>query len=75
MAIAKKTLKKVQQLSFMGEILKEFFTDKSDECFADNAPDFWNRDERNLFDALSELEQRHKNAVLELLTAKALKLK
>jgi len=68
MAIGKKKLKEISHLSFLGEILKEFFTDKAGECFADNAPDFWNAYERNLFDALSELEQKHKTAVYDLLT-------
>lgn len=73
MAIAKKTLKKVQQLTFIGDILKEFFTDKGGGLFSDRPPDFWNKDESNLFDALAELEQRHKNGVLELLTGENLK--
>lgn len=66
--IAKKKLKLINQVTFIGEIIKEFET-MSDRDFLDSPPDFWSLEERRIFDMLTEQEMKIKNEILRILGA------
>lgn len=69
--VGKKKLKEIEILSVFIEVMRERVEPRYDGgFFFDNAPDTWNKEDRNLFDVAAEIEHRLKEQITAILTSK-----
>ncbi|HEY6244614.1 MAG TPA: hypothetical protein VIX17_11730 [Pyrinomonadaceae bacterium] len=65
--VSKKTLRAIQGVSVFDSILRERFTSSMTGYFADHAPEMWNDEQKEIFDIASEVEDKLKDKVLDIL--------
>lgn len=68
MRIPKKILKQINFISFIDRVIKE---NVSSPDFIDSPPEMWSSSEKEIFDALADLEFKLKEKVIEILTQKS----
>lgn len=65
--ISKRKRKELEQISVADAILYEefvYFYNGDKRCFLDDAPEFWDKEEKQLFDLAHKIEQELKEALL-----------
>jgi len=67
--ISKQTLKAIQLMSVFDSILRERFTSSMVGYFADDRPELWNSEQKEIFDIAAEVEYRLKVEILKILGA------
>ena len=65
MKVNKKTVKAIQFASVYEGVLRDRF-ESNNGFFLDNNPEMWNDEEREAFDMVTEVEDKLKKAILEL---------
>lgn len=65
--ISKRTLKAIQIVSVFDSILRERFTSSMSGYFADDRPDMWNSEQKEIFDIATDVEYRLKAEILKIL--------
>ena len=68
MKLSKKKLKEINFVSFINEVVEEHtpISEKADGTFLRDAPSEWNEYETRLFDMLTELEDKTKEAIIKI---------
>jgi hypothetical protein len=61
--ISKKKIKEIENVSFIRHVLKEHYY-----SFADFPPENWEKEDKKLWDVLTELEDLVKNQIVSILT-------
>lgn len=65
--IGKRLSREIQIASVFDSVLRERFTSGLTGYFADERPDQWNDEQREIFDVASEVEHRMKSEILRML--------
>jgi hypothetical protein len=65
--ISKKLLKEIQLASVFDLILRERFTSTMTPYFADDRPELWTDEQKEIFDIASEVEYQFREEVLRIL--------
>ncbi|MDR6548496.1 hypothetical protein J2810_004586 [Chryseobacterium rhizosphaerae] len=68
MKTPKKILAQINRITLIEEVIKEKYFTNPD--FINNPPDMWQKDEREMFDILADLEHKIKTQVLKILNPK-----
>lgn len=65
--VSKRIVKQIQLASVFDSILRERFTSSLTGYFADDRPEMWNDEQKEIFDIASDVERRLKEEILKLL--------
>lgn len=62
--LGKKKIEKISYISFVDDIIEQYV---GDSTFLKHNPETWQREEKDVYDMLNELEMKLKDKILEVL--------